>query len=47
VEAALTGDRRVALQALAADPLVDSLEQASAILEDLLKEQREWLPQFN
>jgi alpha-galactosidase len=47
VEAALTGDRRVALQALAADPLVESLEQASAILEDLLREQREWLPQFH
>jgi alpha-galactosidase/6-phospho-beta-glucosidase family protein len=46
VEASLTGDRAVALQALAADPLVDSLEQANAILEDLLREQREWLPQF-
>jgi alpha-galactosidase len=46
VEAALSGDRLVALQALAADPLVDSLEQANAILDDLLREQREWLPQF-
>jgi alpha-galactosidase len=47
VEAALSGDRRVALQALAADPLIGSLEQAGAILEDLLREQRDWLPQFN
>jgi alpha-galactosidase/6-phospho-beta-glucosidase family protein len=47
VEAALTGDRQTALQALAADPRIESLEQATAILEDLLREQREWLPQFN
>jgi alpha-galactosidase/6-phospho-beta-glucosidase family protein len=47
VEAALPGDRRVALQALAADPLIGSLEQAAAIQEDPLREQRDWLHKFD
>lgn len=46
-QAAISGDRALALQAMAADPLIRSLEQASAILDDLLREQQAWLPQFN
>jgi alpha-galactosidase/6-phospho-beta-glucosidase family protein len=46
VEAALTGDRKVALQALAADPLVPSLEQATAILDEALAAEAPYLPQF-
>ncbi len=46
VEAALTGDRGLALQALAADPLVPSLEQAEAVLEELLHVQAAYLPRF-
>jgi alpha-galactosidase/6-phospho-beta-glucosidase family protein len=46
VEAALSGDRRLALQALAADPLVPSLEQAEAIANEALAEQAPYLPQF-
>jgi alpha-galactosidase/6-phospho-beta-glucosidase family protein len=46
VEAALTGDRRLALQALAADELIRSLEQATALLDELLARHAEHLPQF-
>jgi alpha-galactosidase len=46
VEAALTGDRKVALQALAADPLVPSIEQATAILDEALAAEAPYLPQF-
>lgn len=46
VEAAVTGDRRLALQALAAHPLVPSVSVAEALLEDLLAANRDFLPQF-
>jgi alpha-galactosidase/6-phospho-beta-glucosidase family protein len=46
VEAALTGSRQVALQAMAADPLVRSLEQATAIVDELLAAEAAYLPQF-
>ncbi|MBI3974426.1 MAG: hypothetical protein HY332_24360 [Chloroflexi bacterium] len=46
VEAALAGDRRLALQALAADPLIRSLEQATSLLDELLVRHAEHLPQF-
>jgi alpha-galactosidase len=47
VDAALSGDRRLALQALMADPLIQSVEQASAILDELLVRHAPFLPQFN
>jgi alpha-galactosidase len=46
VEAALTGDRRLAHQALIADPLVRSHEQAEALLDELLAKHGAQLPQF-
>jgi alpha-galactosidase len=44
VDAALTGDRRLALQALLADPLVRDLESAKAMLDDALEAHAEHLP---
>lgn len=46
VDATVTGDRQLALQALLLDPMVTDLDVARAILDDLLKEFDEYLPQF-
>lgn len=46
VDAALTGDRNTALQALMADPMIPSLEVADSLLDDLLKAHRDYLPKF-
>jgi len=46
VEAALAGDRRLALQALVNDPLVTDLTTAAKMLEELLEANRSHLPQF-
>lgn len=46
VDAAATGDRYLALQALMLDPMVDDIDTARAILNDFLKEFAEYLPQF-
>jgi alpha-galactosidase len=46
VDAALSGDRRLALQALLADPLVPSVEVAAAMLDDALAAHARYLPQF-
>ena len=46
VQAALTGDRGLALQAMILSPHVNTIKQARAILDDGLKEFREYLPQF-
>jgi alpha-galactosidase len=46
VDAAATGDRQAALQALALDPCINDLDTARAILEAYLAEQAEYLPQF-
>lgn len=46
VAAAVTGDRGTALQALLANPLVRSVNQARGVLEALLAAHREHLPQF-
>jgi alpha-galactosidase len=46
VEAALSGDRSLALQALLADPLVRDVESARAMLDDALEAHAEYLPQF-
>lgn len=46
VEAAVTGDRGAALQALVANPLVPSVRVAKALLADLLEAHAEYLPQF-
>jgi alpha-galactosidase len=46
VEAAITGDRQLALQALLLDPMVTDIDTARAILDDLLMEYHQYLPQF-
>lgn len=46
VEAGVHGDRHAALQALLLDPVVNSAQQAEAILAELLEVHRHYLPQF-
>ncbi len=45
-EAALTGDRELALQAILLDPMVTDIDSGRAILDDLLAANAEYLPQF-
>ncbi len=47
VEAAVTGSRSLALQALLHDPLVPSARAATAILDDLLRLEADALPMFS
>ena len=44
--ASLEGDRQLALQAMAHDPLVPSLSVAKQLLDDLIEAHAELLPQF-
>ncbi|WP_181346918.1 6-phospho-beta-glucosidase [Thalassobacillus sp. CUG 92003] len=46
VEAAVHGDYHTALQALNVHPLVPSVDKAKAILNDVLEENKHYLPQF-
>ena len=46
VDAAATGDRQLALQALLLDPMVHDIDTARAILADFLQEFASYLPQF-
>jgi alpha-galactosidase len=46
VDAALTGDRALALQALLVDPLVPSVESAASMLDEALEAHATHLPQF-
>ena len=46
VDAAATGDRQLALQALLLDPMVHDIDTARAILSDFLAEFAPYLPQF-
>jgi alpha-galactosidase/6-phospho-beta-glucosidase family protein len=46
VDAALAGDRKLALQALINDPLVRDFRTAPQMLDELLLAQAEYLPQF-
>jgi len=47
VEAAVHGDYNAALQALTIHPLVGSAAKAKAVLDDILSENHQYLPQFN
>ena len=47
VDAALTGDRQLALQALMGDPLVSDFRAAPKLLDELLEAHAELLPQFS
>ena len=46
VEAGVHGDRTAALQALLLDPVISSISQAEAILDELLDVHKDLLPQF-
>jgi alpha-galactosidase len=46
VEAAVTGSRELALQALLLDPMVNDVDRARAILDDYLETFEPYLPQF-
>jgi alpha-galactosidase len=46
VDAALTGDRQLALQALLGDPLVRDFKAAPQLMDELLEAHAELLPQF-
>jgi alpha-galactosidase len=46
VDAAVTGDRALALQALLLDPMITDIGSARAILEDYLTTFADYLPQF-
>ncbi len=46
VQAAVCGDREVAIEALVANPLVGSYPKASAFFERVLENERPYLPQF-
>jgi alpha-galactosidase len=47
VDAAVRGDRGLALQALVLDPVVPDPRAARAILDELLAAERAYLPQFH
>lgn len=46
VDAALTGDRDILLQALIADPLMTSMKNAERIRDELLEAHKAYLPQY-
>ena len=46
VDAAVSGDRQLALQCLLLDPVITDLDVAKQILDDYLETYREQLPQF-
>jgi 6-phospho-beta-glucosidase len=46
IEAAMTGDRGIALQALVHHPLVPSVSVAKTLLEEMLEANKEYLPKF-
>lgn len=46
VKAAVTGDRQTAIDALTAHPLVPSYTTARRLVDDYLRELKDWLPQF-
>jgi alpha-galactosidase len=47
VDACITGDRQLALQALLLDPMINDIDRARAILDDFLTTFAEYLPQFS
>ena len=46
IEAAKSGDPRVAARALLANPLVRQWQHVAALLDDILRENAQLLPQF-
>ncbi|WP_276353121.1 6-phospho-beta-glucosidase [Cohnella caldifontis] len=46
IEAALSGDRGIALQAMASHPLVPSVSKAKVLLDEMLEQNKPYLPAF-
>ena len=46
IEAAISGDREIALQAMAAHPLVPSVKVAKILLNEMLEQNKPYLPRF-
>ncbi len=46
VQAAVTGSRQAALEALLIDPYINAVVNAKALLDEILKTHEEYLPQF-
>ncbi|MEF2246179.1 MULTISPECIES: 6-phospho-beta-glucosidase [unclassified Paenibacillus] len=46
IEAAVHGDRKIALQAMVHHPLVPSVEIAEQLLDEMLKQNKQYLPKF-
>jgi len=46
IQAAITGDREIALQAMAAHPLVPSVNVAKVLLDEMLEKNKPYLPRF-
>jgi alpha-galactosidase len=46
IDAAVSGDRDLALQALLLDPMMNDIDRARAVLDDFIVSFAEWLPQF-
>ena len=46
VQAGVNGDYKAGLQALTIHPLVPSFDKAKRILADILRENKEYLPQY-
>jgi len=46
VEAAVKGDRKLVLQAMLLDPVIDSVTAAERVLDEMMKRQAGYLPQF-
>lgn len=46
IEAAVTGDYNTAVAALTINPLVNDVEVAKAVLNDIIKENKKYLPQY-
>lgn len=47
VDAIVQADRQLAIQSLLLDPVVDDLDTASAMFDEILSSNRQFLPQFN
>lgn len=46
VDSVVNGDRQLGIQSLLLDPVVDDLDIAESLLDDILEANRTWLPQF-
>jgi alpha-galactosidase len=47
VEAAVSGERRLVLQAMLLDPVIDSVANAENVFDAMLKANADYLPQFS